>query len=53
MVPIAQPALLPIAGSTGTPKGVVRDTGGHQVALKWSMPNIFGINPGDTWWAAR
>src|SRR5690606_5020392 len=27
------------SGTTGQPKGVVRDTGGHLVALKWSMWN--------------
>lgn len=30
------------SGTTGAPKGVVRDNGGHAVALKWSMGNIFG-----------
>jgi len=36
----------------GNPKGVVRDNGGHAVALKWSLSNIFDIHPGDVWWAA-
>jgi propionyl-CoA synthetase len=40
------------SGTTGKPKGVVRDNGGHAVALAWSMAHIFGINPGDVWWAA-
>ena len=40
------------SGTTGQPKGVVRDNGGHMVALKWSMPNIYGIAPGETFWAA-
>jgi propionyl-CoA synthetase len=40
------------SGTTGKPKGVVRDNGGHLVALKWSMPNIFGVAPGETFWAA-
>jgi propionyl-CoA synthetase len=40
------------SGTTGKPKGVVRDNGGHLVALKWSMPNIFGVAPGETYWAA-
>jgi propionyl-CoA synthetase len=40
------------SGTTGQPKGVVRDNGGHAVALKWSMKNIFGIEPGEVWWAA-
>ncbi len=40
------------SGTTGRPKGVVRDTGGHMVALKWTMANHYGINPGDVFWAA-
>ncbi len=40
------------SGTTGEPKGVVRDNGGHMVALKWSMHAIYGVNPGETWWAA-
>ncbi|MBW2314481.1 MAG: propionyl-CoA synthetase [Deltaproteobacteria bacterium] len=40
------------SGTTGMPKGVVRDTGGHLVALHWSMTNVYGMNPGDVFWAA-
>jgi len=40
------------SGTTGKPKGIVRDNGGHAVALRWSMTNIFGINAGDVFWAA-
>jgi len=40
------------SGTTGAPKGVVRDTGGHMVALAWSMKHIYGIEPGETYWAA-
>ena len=40
------------SGTTGKPKGVVRDNGGHLVALSWSMPNIYGVAPGECWWAA-
>ncbi|WP_433344224.1 AMP-binding protein [Micromonospora sp. CA-111912] len=40
------------SGTTGRPKGVVRDNGGHAVALRWSMANVFGIGPGDVFWAA-
>jgi propionyl-CoA synthetase len=40
------------SGTTGKPKGIVRDTGGHAVALHWSMSNIYGVHPGEVWWAA-
>tara|TARA_R110002110_G_scaffold406421_1_gene626294 strand:- start:98242 stop:100107 length:1866 start_codon:yes stop_codon:yes gene_type:complete len=40
------------SGTTGQPKGVVRDTGGSIVALKWSMKNIYNVDPGDVYWAA-
>ncbi len=39
------------SGTTGVPKGVVRDHGGHLVSLNWSMKGIYGIDPGETWWA--
>ncbi|MDI6875208.1 MAG: propionyl-CoA synthetase [Methanomicrobiales archaeon] len=44
--------ILYTSGTTGIPKGVVRDNGGHLVALKWSMKNIYGVNPGEVYWAA-
>ena len=44
--------ILYTSGTTGQPKGVVRDNGGHVVALKWSMKNIYGAEPGDVYWAA-
>ena len=44
--------ILYTSGTTGVPKGVVRDTGGYLVALKWSMTNIYGVKPGETWWTA-
>ena len=40
------------SGTTGKPKGVVRDNGGHMVALAWSMSNLYGAHPGETFWAA-
>ncbi|HVS63318.1 MAG TPA: propionyl-CoA synthetase, partial [Thermoanaerobaculia bacterium] len=40
------------SGTTGIPKGVVRDHGGHQVALTWSMSNVYGVAPGEVYWAA-
>jgi propionyl-CoA synthetase len=40
------------SGTTGAPKGVVRDIGGYLTALKWSMSNIYGVDPGDVYWAA-
>src|SRR5256886_2490644 len=39
-------------GTTGMPKGVVRDNGGHLVALTWSMKYIYGVEPGEVYWAA-
>ena len=44
--------ILYTSGTTGHPKGIVRDNGGHLVALKWSMKNIYGVEPGETFWAA-
>ena len=44
--------ILYTSGTTGQPKGVVRDNGGHAVALAWSMRNIYGVEPGDIYWAA-
>lgn len=44
--------ILYTSGTTGVPKGVVRDNGGHMVALKWSMKNIYGVEPGEVYWAA-
>jgi propionyl-CoA synthetase len=44
--------ILYTSGTTGQPKGVVRDNGGHAVALNWSMRNIYGVQPGEVYWAA-
>jgi len=44
--------LLYTSGTTGEPKGIVRDNGGHAVALHWTMKNIYGVEPGEVYWAA-
>jgi propionyl-CoA synthetase len=44
--------ILYTSGTTGRPKGIVRDNGGHAVALHWSMSNVYGISPGEVFWAA-
>jgi len=40
------------SGTTGQPKGVVRDNGGHAVALKWTMKNVYDTDAGEVYWAA-
>jgi propionyl-CoA synthetase len=44
--------ILYTSGTTGKPKGVMRDNGGHAVALKWSMKNVYDVKPGEVFWAA-
>nr|WP_309501528.1 propionate-CoA ligase PrpE [uncultured Roseovarius sp.] len=44
--------ILYTSGTTGAPKGVLRPTGGHLVALNWTMKNIYNVDPGDVFWAA-
>ena len=44
--------ILYTSGTTGRPKGVVRDTGGHAVALAYSMRAVYDVKPGDVWWTA-
>lgn len=54
-VPVAgnHPAyILYTSGTTGQPKGVIRHTGGHLVAVNWSMENIYGMKPGEVFWTA-
>ena len=40
------------SGTTGVPKGILRDIAGHIVGLKWTMKNIYDIDPTDVWWSA-
>jgi len=44
--------ILYTSGTTGPPKGVVRDNGGHAVALRWSMENIYDLHPGEVGFTA-
>ncbi|XP_039426126.1 acyl-CoA synthetase short-chain family member 3, mitochondrial isoform X3 [Corvus cornix cornix] len=32
--------------------GVVRPTGGYAVMLNWTMSAVYGLKPGEVWWAA-
>jgi propionyl-CoA synthetase len=43
--------ILYTSGTTGIAKGVVHDNGGHAVAMAWSLPNIYGVQPDETFWA--
>ena len=44
--------ILYTSGTTGKPKGVVRDHGGHAVAMRYSMAMVYGMLPGEVFWAA-
>jgi acyl-coenzyme A synthetase/AMP-(fatty) acid ligase len=44
--------ILYTSGTTGKPKGIVRDNGGHAVALRYSMQQVYQVAPGDVFWAA-
>ncbi|GGE10007.1 acyl-CoA synthetase [Aureimonas endophytica] len=40
------------SGTTGRPKGVVRDNGGHMVAIAYALEAVYGVKPGETFFAA-
>ncbi|KAI6079378.1 Propionate--CoA ligase [Aix galericulata] len=44
--------ILYTSGTTGLPKGVIRPTGGYAVMLNWTMSAVYGLKPGEVWWAA-
>ncbi|CAL1532092.1 unnamed protein product, partial [Lymnaea stagnalis] len=44
--------ILYTSGTTGLPKAVVRPSGGNAVALSWALANVYGVKPGQVWWAA-
>lgn len=44
--------ILYTSGTTGKPKGIVRDNGGHAVALRYSMEQVYNVKQGDVFWAA-
>ena len=44
--------ILYTSGTTGKPKGIVRENGGHAVALRYSMEHVYGMQPGEVFWAA-
>jgi propionyl-CoA synthetase len=44
--------ILYTSGTTGKPKGIVRENGGHAVALRRTIPMIYGLQPGDVMFTA-
>jgi len=52
-VPATDPLyIIYTSGTTGQPKGIVRPSGGHLVAMAYSMRYIYDSHPGETFWAA-
>jgi propionyl-CoA synthetase len=44
--------ILYMSGTTGQPKGVVRHSGGHVVALLWTMKNLYNVSAAGVFGAA-
>lgn len=44
--------ILYTSGTTGAPKGIIRENGGHAVAMRFSMQYVYGVQPGEVFWAA-
>ncbi len=44
--------ILYTSGTTGKPKGIYRDSAGYAVALRWSMGNLYDVQPGETMFTA-
>lgn len=44
--------ILYTSGTTGQPKGVIRPSAGHLAVLNWTMKNLYGVEPGEVFWAA-
>lgn len=42
--------ILYTSGTTGKPKGIVRENGGHAVAMRYTMNQVYGLSAGDVWW---
>ncbi|RAU39918.1 MULTISPECIES: propionyl-CoA synthetase [unclassified Pseudomonas] len=42
--------ILYTSGTTGKPKGIVRENGGHAVAMRYTMNQVYGMQAGDVWW---
>nr|XP_047934793.1 acyl-CoA synthetase short-chain family member 3, mitochondrial [Anser cygnoides] len=44
--------ILYTSGTTGLPKDFIRPTGGYAVMLNWTISAVYGLKPGEVWWAA-